>query len=190
MSIRVIASVYGAVGHQWVPLTVLDDKERLEENSNDASTSIAPLLLPASTDRPQERNIYLELLWQEVQNMATASAGMSDMVIYQPPRWDRASAELNRLAHKAASRAQQVCSGYTINGVCQDMLLLDSGDKYVLSQPVVQGLFLSWNVVLRGMVATVNLSWENIRFYPWIESIITKMALHCYESRPRRAKAF
>jgi hypothetical protein len=30
----VIASVYGAVGHQWVPLTVLDDKERLEEKSD------------------------------------------------------------------------------------------------------------------------------------------------------------
>jgi serine/threonine protein kinase len=156
----VIASVYGSVGNGWVPLTVLEATEQLE----DASNSMTTLLLPASADRPQERDMYLELLWQEIQNMATTSVDVSDMVIYQPPRWDRASAELNRIVHKAASRAQQTCAGGTINGVCQDRFLLGSENNKDFPPPQPVGLFLSWITVVEGMVVLVLLMGIGLRF--------------------------
>ena len=128
----VIASVYGAVGNGWVPLTVTEEKEKLDAPDN----SLVPLL----SGKTPKRDLYLELLWREVKNMATADKKTSDMVIYQPPRLDSAR-EMNRLSHKRP----RVCTGDSVNGVCQGtMLLLGSGKEEEASK---QGLFLTYNMV-------------------------------------------
>jgi serine/threonine protein kinase len=200
----VIASVYGSVGSGWVRLKVSETREELE----DASNSVTPLLLPSSADPPQERDMYLELLWQEIQNMATTSVGMSDMVIYQPPRWDRQGAELNRLVHKGASGGQQTCPGGTIHGARQDGFLLlgsENNKHFTPTQPV--GLFLSWNTIVEGIVVLVLLMGLGLRllyrrkkrqwmaeqqralFQERIERIRNDMALSTHSDKPVNSRS-
>ena len=145
----VIASVYGVIGKDWAPLRVVDTaKEHLYEGD----TAMVPLLPPSSRDLLlQQRDMYLKLLWNEIQRAGTSNAGASEMVIYQPPMVDTSSAELNRLAQKA-SHSPPTCSGQTIDGICYNTPLLESGSQK--AQPA--GIYLTWDrlfvtVVLLGL---------------------------------------
>jgi len=142
----VIASVYGVVGGDFVPVSVVDTaKEHLDEGN----TGLVPLLPPPGDLWSQQRDLYLELLWKEVKGMTHSKAGASDMVIFQPPaRTDRTSAEFSRLAQKATN-SPPACKGITIEGVCYETPLLESGQKQQ-SQPA--GIYLTWNRLFVGVV--------------------------------------
>jgi serine/threonine protein kinase len=146
----VIASVYGVVGNDFVPVTVVETrKEQIEAQGS--HTALVPLFPPQRSQ--QQRDVYLELLWKEVKGMSAAyAAGEGKMVVFQPPPKNyRTSAELNRLAQKAT---KQECQGITVEGICYETPLLEAGQSKQHQQP--GGIYLTWDrlfvtVVLLGV---------------------------------------
>jgi serine/threonine protein kinase len=136
----VIASVYGVVGNDFVPISVVESPKELVE---DSTTALAPFLMPPQSDfMSKQRDLYLKLLWNEVKGMSISKAGESEMIIFQPPpRMDRTSAEFTRLANKATHSPSPVCYGLTIDGVCYETPLLESGRK----PQQHAGIYLTWD---------------------------------------------
>lgn len=140
----VIASVYGVVGNDFVPVTVVEtQKEQIEAQGH---TALVPLIQPRHSH--QQRDLYLELLWKEVKGMSAAS-GEGKMVVFQPPPKNyRTSAELNRLAQKAT---KQECQGIIAEGACYETPLLEAGQsKQHQQQP--GGIYLTWDRLLVTVV--------------------------------------
>lgn len=145
----VIASVYGVVGNDFVPVTVVDTA-KAQIDVQDDNTALVPLLPPRGYGyvNTRQRNLYLSLLWREAKGMLTSHAHdtAGGMVIFQPPPKNyRASADFRLLAQKATR-----CNGMFLDGVCYETPLLEAGESSQSSQPA--GIYLTWDRMLVTLV--------------------------------------